>query len=72
MKNTLTQDRDILGLSFDLTVEELPDKILDRAWAYHSFMDGARNIAIGFGAAEPDDPGNNAYEKGITMDMVSA
>lgn len=61
-----------MGLSFDLTVEELPDKILDRAWAYHSFMDATRNIAIGYGAAEPDDPNNNAYEKGITIDMVSA
>ena len=61
-----------MGLSFDLTVEELPDKILDRAWAYHSFMDSTRNIAIGYGAAEPDDPNNNGFEKGITIDMVSA
>ena len=59
-----------MGLSFDLTVEELPDKILDRAWAYHSFMDAG--FAIGYGAAEPTDPTNTGYTKGITIDMVSA
>lgn len=62
-----------MGLSFDLKVEELPDKILDRAWAYHSFMDANLNIAIGYGESSPDDPiPTSGYPQGNTIDMVSA
>ena len=59
-----------MGLSFDLTVEELPDQILDKAFAYHAWFEN--NIAIGYGEASPGDPTNSGYEQGNTIDMVSA
>ena len=72
-KTILTQDRDILGLSFDLTVEELPPLILDQAWAYHAFMDGAEGCAIGYGEASPFNPNSSALLTGEgSIDMVSA
>jgi len=69
----LIQDRDILGLSFDLTVEELPPQILDQAWAYHAFFDPANNCAIGYGEASPNTPEVSALLAGEgTIDLVSA
>ena len=38
-----------MGLSFDLSVEELPDQILDKAWMVHAWQDGA-GVPIGYGA----------------------
>ena len=62
-----------MGLSFDLTVEELPPQILDQAWAYHSFLDATNGCAIGYGEASPNDPTTSALFSGEgTIDLVSA
>ena len=61
-----------MGLSFDLSVEELPDQILDKAWMVHAWQDGA-GVPIGYGGAVPDQPQESALVVGSgTMDMVSA
>ena len=61
-----------MGLSFDLSVEELPDQILDKAWMVHAWQDAA-GVPIGYGGARADQPNESALVAGTgTMDMVSA
>lgn len=60
-----------MGLSFDLTVEELPDQILDRAWASHSFMDAGNNIALGYAEADPNAAAISGLMSGTSIDLVS-
>tara|TARA_R110001592_G_scaffold178453_2_gene419418 strand:+ start:1334 stop:5857 length:4524 start_codon:yes stop_codon:yes gene_type:complete len=51
-------------------VEELPDLILDKAFAYHAWFEN--NMAIGYGEAAPEVPNQSGYTFGNTIDQVSA
>ena len=61
-----------MGLSFDLKVEELPEKILDLAYASHAWFASTGGLVVGFAenALLPDgtvDPGSSGVLVGTRV-----
>ena len=67
-----------MGLSFDLKVEELPEKILDLAYASHAWFASTGGLVVGFaenallpdGTVDPGSSGSVGWDEGY-LDIIS-